>query len=351
MTKLATTTTTKTLLFISLFISISLTSSRAQASSDPTFTYETQIPAPSSGSSCDQEAQSLGQRFASVTGRKVTAAQCQQVVNFQADGATQTVFLLSVNYSGVNQLYPVATLLGYIDVSNMPSDYTGIYSSYADCLADMSAQESLYTLNTELPVVSAYCQAGTSPESASYFLRIESFGALKRNLFVDTINLPGPDASATIEEAVQIFTSLPDVHIAKRVANTLLYYSESLTDFSHNSLDLFDDASQCTAQLPEVQTMYNNLGKDVGNKNFLAKCLPVGGESQSVSLEVFYVSPGYVMGGPAYNSPNYFTFDECMANRDAIVTQLQKNNSQVLGALCHKADGTQVFQLDVFNSL
>jgi hypothetical protein len=310
--------------------------------------YRYRVHMPKSDLSCEKEAQLLGDRFKAATGLAVTEQKCVGTVTLNADGKAYTLYTLSITYTGDAPVYPYTAYFGESATYDTPSNLVGTYSLFSDCLADLPGQLKQFEAQTGLIAVSAGCEPGQMDIESNYVLKIEGFGDPKNRLFVLD---PKRNVQATPEWNDKLASIIPlkGGTIVKRNKEMVYYYASSVLPAREVSLAFFNKKEECLAQLDQAQKIFKNVGADVVYADCLAPAR-VDGPSPGARLEVIHDS--YVMvggdSGLRDSAIDYYSFAECMADRDAVLADLLAKHSRVLGGICHPKDLTNIYILEGF---
>jgi hypothetical protein len=317
----------------------------------PTRNYMYEIRIPQTAQTCEVEAANLATRISQVLSVTATGV-CHGTVDMPADGGTQKLYSLLVTYSS-DKLLPLGytALLGGSDndTDPTPSNLIGAYPTWAACLADMPAQKANFETNTGLVAVAVTCEPGNfADEQVSYVLQIDGFGKPAQTLYTHTVKFEGTPDAALLQQLNDIIVGL-GAKIVQTNATAIFYYAPNSIQLEQESLALFDDEASCTAQTSEAQLIFKSLGAD----DVVIRCLPSStGDNKPVIywLEVVHVGGAIANGDFGYNSVKYYSFAECMADRDFVVKKNVDAGMPVVGGICHQDDSNQTFVLELYSS-
>jgi hypothetical protein len=319
---------------ISFLLSASLLILSVTALADQSFQYWVRIPA--TQNTCEAEATALGSRFAAATGKTVTAAQCQDVVHFTADGKDQTLYSLLVTYTATDALAPFTAVLGTDPLGTYTGSTTGAYSTYSDCLADMAPQGSNYTKYTSLSVVSESCLPSNA--DSTYLLSIDGFGAPAKNLYVFLLDFQGTKNAELVTDAAAMLQTA-GAGIVKQDDAKVFYYAVYPIMVEHDSIGDFASVDDCNAQFVRAGQIFANAG----DTQAVLKCMGIQvGTTTPVtvnSLEVIHMGGAMVNSDYGAHSAQYFSLKECMTDEDRLLGTYNPShpafdNPQFLGGLC-----------------
>jgi hypothetical protein len=339
---------------------LTLFSALAFAEDPQTYHYFARIP--QTQLSCKDEANALAARFTAATQIAVTAATCTDQPTLTAEGQSYQLYSLDLTYQVLPENVPsqYTAILGDAQNYGIANRGNAYYDTYAACLADIAAQSTMYAAQTQLSAVAAYCVAETDLDTAQYSMKLESFGTPAARLygldiqsdqeFSDPIAAPGTNSSKPFYQAVVGLLLESGAKITRSTDTMVAYYAATEAAVSQTELGYFDNADECTAQLPQVHALFIATGAT----DVYQVCQPLSDDAnaKTVSLQVAYNSFDMVESDEGYNSQNYYSFQECMNDSARAFAAASQTMQKALGGLCipdEMHEGQYVFE--VFGTL
>ncbi|MGK5085703.1 hypothetical protein WDW37_20635 [Bdellovibrionota bacterium FG-1] len=289
---------------------------------------------PQSTLSCGDEAVALGARFAQATSKKVTQAKCVGVNNLPAEGKTYPLYSIDLTYlSNDWSLVPTSAVFGEGDHSVIPHDSVGAYATYESCREDLAAQSALFEAQTGLKTVSARCEPSRDSYSHSYVLTIDGFGKPAAWLRSFEFDFEGEADSEFRDQGTRLLIQHGAV-FARTWGNQVLYYAKNDVPVRHRNLYVFKEASECLSQLNDAQSIFIHSGAP----SVFTRCLAVthGVYNGYLSLEVIDDSGRTISTSMGATSPRYYSFTECMTDRQRLVDAAVARGIFALGGLCYQ---------------
>lgn len=112
---------------------------------------------------CQDTAKALAEKLSAATTVKIYNTSCTK------DWAGTAI---EIQYIADDSLLLVSTDMRAVTIN----DQVGSYKSYAECIADQKAQQSIFTTATGLSPVISYCYSDSSLSEAPFISRIDGFG-------------------------------------------------------------------------------------------------------------------------------------------------------------------------------
>ena len=308
------------------------------------FQFVAEIPA--NGISCQDEATALGTRFSTATGVAADSAQCLGESTLTAENTGYPIYSLAVSYQAKEEMIPYVAKFGHGDLSSVPTDTAGIYTAYAQCLSDIAIQSRLFEVQTGLSSVTASCKLGRVGSPNSYVLEVTGFGEPKSRLSIFEPTYLGLSDSELKEQVAGVIESLGG-KIALRIGDAVLYYSARALPVYQESVMFFADRSQCTAQLGEAVAIFSALS----STSVIVRCLvPAEPElSGAGTMEVVRVNGDITESDFGSGSIQYYSFSDCMKDRDRVIAQATSQGRTIAGGLCHEdTSNSQIFVLELY---
>lgn len=319
--------------FKSISLSFVLLFSAAAFAGDPqTYHYFARIP--QSQLSCQDEANALAARFTAATQIAVTAAKCTDQPKLTAEGQDYELYSIDLTYSVLpeNQPMQYTAVLGDGMNYGVTAHGNAYYDTYADCLADLAAQSSMYAAQTQLSLVAGYCVSEADLDTAQYSMKLESFGTPASRLYGLDVQSAQNRTSKPFYDAVLGLLTESGAKITRTTNTMVVYYAPEQAAITQAEMGIFDNADECKVQLDSVHTLFSATGAT----HVVESCLPLSDNpsAKAVSMEVAYNTSDIVMGDNGYGSHNYYSFAECMADRDRAFAAASQTMAKALGGLC-----------------
>lgn len=343
---------------IVLNFGLGMDSTRAASITEPapvvenTYHYSARIP--QTTLSCEEEARALGEGFTAATGIPVVEAVCSGVVNFKAnDDVTYPLYSLLIAYRAVAEVRPYSAILGGLASFDEPDSSAGVYSSFAECVADIKNQKANFEAQTALRAIAASCSVPTLEFAGNYILKMDGFGGSpKKRLHVYNLDFfEGKDPS--VQNQVRDFVTQLGGAVVYQSDTMFFYYAEQKVVVGMHRFGTVANKGECETQLGEV----NQIMTLSGYPYWSVKCSDgVAGSSEMTGLGVDY---GYHLYTDYLESvsapPTYFSFSECMADHararsDEAARWLLVQ--PILGAICQgKFDEAGHYELRFYRAL
>lgn len=304
-----------------------------------TLTYRVRTPVLSK--TCENEATDLGSRFAKATQLKVTKAECLGVVTSPQDSAIH-LNVLVVTYLADAEVQPYAALFGYpgSERSGTPDIYEGIYPSYATCIADLPKQAANFERFTGLIAVDASCEAGKASAS-TFVLTIHGFGKPGARLYT----LRGFSEGVVRDKYDQIQALLLQggANIVKEITGSYHYYAAKPVGLYHDRIAFFRVDAECSSQLTEFEAIARKAGA-----NFVIAACPTSPIGSGVFLESMSDSTALILNDYGRNSTDYFSFAECLQDKERMINQVVAKGVRPLGGLCQADSLSGGYKLNLY---
>ncbi len=314
------------------------------AQTPPTTTFHYAVRIPATAQTCQQEADTLGARFSAVTKTKVSEATCRGTITISADGTSYNLYSLLLTYQG-KRVYPTTAVLAGSNLSTIPGDGSGIYDTYASCVADIDGQTKNFSAATSLTTLDAFCTTTGDVSGSTYKLQMDGVGTKTNSLYVFDPRLIGatdPQLQSGIENLVATSGGM----ITKVYGAQIFYYAPYALNLSHRMLGIFHNASECESQISDAAAIFTKAEA----KNIIVRCLSNGTGTRAPStyyLEIIH--DGSSLVSEDWGTRNkFYSFNECMSEKARIV---QDGGQNSLGGICQPAiDLSNNYVLDLFTS-
>lgn len=263
---------------------------------------------------------------------------CQGRQMITDQGKSYDVDVVLVSYLADSEQIPSHTIFGANEFLGNADQAAGVFKTYDECMSTLAAQTPIFTAETGLSPVAAYCSASTQSFFPGFSLTFDSFGDTKRHLYsyskdgVSTIDADNTQIMAAAAVAIQAL----DAHIVWSDKSRLFYYNEYRISVAADNLGMFKDAQQCSSQQSAAMAIYVKAGL-VG---VTALC-----ESFSTSANSTY-SNLMVIGAGAdeisdLTADHYDTFGECMSDLNRVIQNAASSGRSVFGGLCSPSMATE----------
>jgi hypothetical protein len=271
---------------------------------------------------CQEAADAVAGRLHEQTGVAITSASCSH--------ETKTEYSLKIVYQADAELSRVTT-----DRTESVSGFAGSYGSLKDCAASLQTEIDLFTKNTGLDWVVAYCyNAPFYGSTQSYAVRIDGFGQPKKwpQWFEKSIARPEyteDSLAAAIEErleerGVDVARSFIRHDSTMFTRLNVRYYAAHATLGLNDSYG-FDTLARCQATRDQVSSLYKSGGADV--------IIPFCSNSSPSALYVVIFDIPMHLDVVADARP-FETYEQCEgAKLDALATY-QAKGIKVYGGFC-----------------
>jgi hypothetical protein len=310
-----------------LIAHLALLSLSAFAAGQFNYTYQTQV---ITATSCDQTAQRWSQDFAEATGYHVTSASSRSEESVIADDKEYKACNLGLTYSADTASNPYIVLIGKNDPLSFDRIYeNSLYTTFDNCLADLSTQVNLFNAQTNFKSVSATCVKDSYFSDKKYFVKIEGFGKslnsiparpLKRLFTFSPLNLENLNNQR--QDQVREFLKSLGATIAKEAPGVFIYYRKDAAVPAHSEQLIYSKTdSECEAQLIEATSIITNAK----SSKFLVWC-------DGSRLQALYDGPYTLSQVLNASQATYSTFEQCMNDKSFILSD--SRHSRALGALC-----------------
>ena len=336
----------KSLCLVAVLAALGIAQSASADNTPDLKPYSLRVVLPSDSVSCNARGSSLGDVFAHQTGLTVTSATCQGTHSIVEGGVTYTTTTLVINYQAANEAIPTRAIFGGSETLGSPSEYTGLFAKYADCLDARGAQEAAFAASTGLQVFAAYCDL--AQDGAGYALVIEAFGSPKAQLYAFTQDSALGANSPQVIEAAKSTIAQSGGTVVLNDESHIFYYAGYPVNVDVSDLGLFSDASQCQAQIATADAIFAQA-KAEGISAFCAAAT----NPADVTLTVVASDTESLVSDYGYPSQNYGSFTECMGDLGRVVQNAQSNNPNVLGGICKPTDesGGALFVVNLYTTL
>lgn len=297
----------------------------------PGQTYRAEIP--QTNQSCEAEAQAMAARFLAATKVDFARGDCVEVYQTHTPNGKRTVYSIEVSYPGDLALDPASSVYGVDDMLwDMTGKFSGLYSDYDRCVADLALRTEEYRQHTGLMPVAAFCERSST--TANYVMQVDGFGMPRQRLYVfapDRLEVP---TDATVINGVKALISRMGAQLVAEQGARLFYYSEKSIHLRGSSVAYFDDPKYCQAQLSEAQKIFTGQGSVPAIVHCVAATdIPV---PAAVELAVIYSgvdAPASFDGREIYPS-----FEECRLDHDRVLAREAREHSLVVGGLCRPSE-------------
>lgn len=326
------------------FVSISY----ADNSSLEHFRYNVRIPG--TANSCLQEAQSLATKIAQAQrDAKNIVGTCLATTSFTDNGETFTLYSLLVEYDAAASQINNTKLA--VDAAAVDPDSTIIYPTYRACLNDLPNQVSLFTKSMGLAPIATYCDEGNI-SGFGFTLTFDSIGKLNAGIysFIDRAVDYAKGDSSWHNNIVSIFNAAaanPNVPGGANVAiigkSFILYYASLNVGVSSQSIVQTYSMDECTAQENVAKMMLKNDG---ANHTYVA-CHSI--DYGRFSLDVIADTYDDLAGDAGAGSPMYYSFAECLANRQIMSEKAVDNGLSPLGVFCGTGLQMNRYQIEIYS--
>jgi hypothetical protein len=285
-----------------------------------TFYYQVRIPV--TEKTCDEEAKLLASRFETSTNIQVSGHLCLGIVEANFDGSAEQLYSLELTYKAPRPapLYS-APLGGLMDIMTRSTE-EGTYSTYNECLNQISEQIINYEKETGINAIAAFC----SPAEiiGGYILQIDGFGKPKRRLEIFHLKFGADDSS--LKNEILSFLTDHGANIVRIKGDAVLYYAESARAILQKSFGSFKKYNECDSQIDEVTRMFKNSGsKSIS----IVRCIK--NEETMGKYELFGLDDGFSDFFQSEMPKKYYSFKECFQDRDHV---LSTHSNRVIGAIC-----------------
>lgn len=290
------------------------------------FFYKVRLP--DTGLECAQEANVLASRFKGVTHQQTVDVKCSGTFEIEAG---YKVHSISLSYKAIQEFLPYSIFLGR-EFLGTPEKSLGIYSSYSSCLADLEKYKSSYETMTGFSVVATTCEESLYSSQKNYSLRIDGFNADPKvtpinRLYAFDIKLQEVDE--TLKNEIMTLITIGGGKSVFIVNNTAFYYNQYPASVSYGSLGAFQP-SECAAQTEEIKRA---LAK-AGSSRSIVRCSPDAYFDKEDNLEVITALRNFPSYFPTRDM--YYTFSECMEDRDRVIEQAESRDFSAVGAFCKR---------------
>jgi len=301
------------------------------------FRYHVRIPA--TAHSCEQEAKLLQDRFTEATQLTNAQGACKQVLDVTFDEKHYTLYSLMVTYSAEAPVTPYSAVWGTLSYSGMPSTTVGgIYDTFDQCQAAIALKKAQFEQHTELSAVSAFCEV--APYERQFLLKIDGFGIPAMKLFNQVPRtISGPELRAFLPEMIgklggqSVFVS----------GTSHFYFAKELFAIQEQAFGLMDTAEHCSLQIPEAIRIF----QQAKSKHIYAVC-----DGSSRGLQAMGDTPHMILGDYGHGSILYYSFAECLSDKERVLNDEIAMGRSPLGAIC-RPDWAQrdIFILELYKAI
>jgi hypothetical protein len=289
------------------------------------FSYRVEAAASSYG--CDGQTAKVIGALSQISNLKVTNQSCHTGNAIVDNGHKYYRNIITVDYSADQEALPARARFSSRETFGDPLDGTGVFPKYADCLEAIPLEEQTFQNETQTRPAASYCLPSFDSTFPGYSLVIEGFGKPVRKLFLysneRTVNYPSP-VNNSISLLIQKGISEGGGHIVKVESNLIFYYSAEAFLISTLDIGGFSEAAQCEVQRGEALSIYTKRTL----KSVSALC--------AGNNELIVVGTGTdgLYEDYSSNSPRYFSFSDCINDRERMVSNGNGTGRKVLGGIC-----------------
>ena len=292
-----------------------------------TFDYRVRIPA--TALSCEQEAINLGKRVSLINGLANVNASCVDVVDATFDKNQVQLYSLSVSYQNSEQLKIYTAALGGISDITSENSETAAYSTYNDCLNDISNQSNKFLNSTNLNVLAATC-APANEFLGGYVMSIDGAGTPSKTLKIFHQNFGNENEAINSDVVNYLISSGAD--LVRTVGSAKLYYSDNNVIASQQFFGMFQKEDNCRSQLNLVKSIYMGAKSKMNPLVYCVKDSTTVGNFELHGLsDVGHISNSEL-------ETKYFSFAECANDSKRIMA---KANNRVLGYICNQSSDVE----------
>lgn len=310
------------------------------------FSYRVEVPAGAAG--CQTHAASVADLFATAAGIPVDSSSCT-TETITDNGATFTKDVIIINYHANYAASPYRAVFGGDVNMSTSSDFTSLFSHYADCVNALPAQTQAFTANTGLTAVAGHCDSPSEATNTGFVLTVEGFGtpALRLYAFQRRNDVFGPSSTPEVMAAVQQMLVNEQAMVTYSDASRVFYYAKRSIAVDVTEPADFNVSSDCTSQLDEARAIYTNAG----DKSVQAFCLK-SSDTSTVTGHLAIVTDGGSLaeGDLGQNSAHYQDFASCMADKARVMQNAVSSGVKALGALCEPEGLNTEYRLNLYVS-
>jgi len=224
---------------------------------------------PGDDASCSAAATEIGARFKEITGHHVLAAACQRTFSWKLDVVIQ---------------YQAPAPVKLVSTRSEFASSQGTFQTREACEAELENEKELFTLETGLHVVVAYCYPESSLSSENRFpfvSRVDGFGMPRVRPFVFTASLyQKPDFKADhledmIAASLEQIESVKNPRLRADFTGSLprlvvKYYSTRQRALALESIASFERTELCESQRTIIDGLLSEFGV-VGTASYCAR--------------------------------------------------------------------------------
>ena len=282
---------------------------------------------------CEQQADMLKARFASISKTLVVESLCKgqnEILDVNQVYRTNKIIL---TYMSERELVPYTAYFGN-EYFGTPGAAEGIYTSYKACLTDMQSKVTSFETLTGLSVVGASCQRGTYTYDKNFVLKIDGLSSdpkqkPNQKLYAFAFKSRGSLNLGLLEDIKQLVAKIGGEAVTL-INGTVFYYSKNPISVGQNSFGIFEDSNHCNLQVNDVKDILTRAG----SKNHIALCVKDVDYPATEYLEV--VSDNSLLNTTSLSLPGYFSFEECMDDKSRAMDEATSRGFKPLGAICKK---------------
>ena len=299
---------------------------------------------PQTSLSCEAQASALAERFEQATRTTPNSVRCLGSARISAEGQVYALESIELTYAAREELEAYVAVLGS-GQSDEPSDNMGAYNTFADCLADLAKQSAAFQQHTRLTAVSATCEKAGMAYRSPYVLKVSGFGIPAKRLYAAELVFY-TEMDEQLRQRILGLYALNGASLARVNDMRVLYYSKNPVRIRRETPAYFPHVSQCQSQ----EADFRGIIARNGAKNAIVRCLK--GPAGRFALEGAHDSARLLSSDFGTRSPRYYSFEECLADRERMLNDSVSRGAAPLGGLCLPAllDNTQ-FKLEIFEPL
>ena len=288
--------------------------------SSPSFRYKAYMPA---GVDCAKHLNDFAFRFEVQARAKVISRTCVA----SADAADPDKLVAAVLiYERATGAIPTTVTFGFnadVSLNAATGESVGAYQMKIDCDVDLDHQIALFKHVTGIEPFTSYCERDQL--SSSYVLKIETFGATEKQLYVFMTS----DDSPTDVDLAAIASRIgkTGVIVARAYQNTVYFYDNVSNDSAASRLKLKSDQVAVFADESECQSQRLVLTHILPADTILF-C------TQGLASVLDSVSPPSTVTYETFPSAAYGSLTECLTDVQRVLAQEQRRTSKIAGAIC-----------------
>lgn len=290
--------------------------------------------------SCQEAAQLAGQRLTQlVRGVELTGAVCEGALHYFADGKAYLHYAIQLNYRAEFPVILTQAALGKGIGSDQGAagNSIGAYSTYSECISDLSRQTALFEKHSGASVLTSICEASVLAEEGygyvAKFSTPEGRHRFKEQLYYLSLDQYSPESDELFERQVLGLLMGTGATLVHRNGRDLFFYAKG--EYRQNRIAFFSNEAQCLSQIGDAQAIYSRSG----SQRVVAACLKASWlESKTLHVLQIVGTPGaLVVSDVANRSFFYADFDECIMDKPRIVeSRKSAGRRPVVGVVCHE---------------